>query len=445
MNYPFGKRILSVPASDMATEIQANYELWQKLYYETCSDASKGARIKWDDSKAESSGCPNGKCTVSEGIGYGMLIFVYMDNPTNNTQAKFDNLWKYYKAFSTDGVMNWIVDGCNQKKDDGGATDAELDVAFALLMAYKQWGNEQYLTDAKKLINSIWSLEVDQAKLLKPGSRFGNPYNPSYFATGVLRIFQEVDPAHDWASVANNCLALAKKCQNSTTGLVPDWCNNGGSSVDYNGSGTNKYGYDAVRTPWRITLDYLWFGTKAAKEFLAPITPWIKKSTPQSSPNYIRAQYNTDGTTSVTDWTDPVTCGSLIIPAMTDSTDSTWLLKRSWVMVNTHPNANNNYFNDSWQIIYELTLAGGFQNFYGKMNSVTPRIHSEKLWEARVDNGSISLTGPGSADVDLVDPSGSIIAHGSGTYSVSLQVPRSGLYFAKISGEATQVIPLMAP
>ena len=47
------------------------------------------ARIKHD----------NLQNSVSEGIAYGMLLLVYMDNDENNTQPKFDKIWAYYNNF----------------------------------------------------------------------------------------------------------------------------------------------------------------------------------------------------------------------------------------------------------------------------------------------------------------------------------------------------------
>ena len=44
--------------------------------------------------------------TVSEGIGYGMLIAVYMGD-----QTLFDNLWKYEQLhLDSNGLMNWSID-----------------------------------------------------------------------------------------------------------------------------------------------------------------------------------------------------------------------------------------------------------------------------------------------------------------------------------------------
>jgi len=87
------------PSSVNHNDVQAAYDVFLKGYYEESGDQ---ARIKWD----------NPAQTVSEGIGYGMLIFVFMDNVKNNTQGKFDKLWKYYQShLDGQGLMNWKING----------------------------------------------------------------------------------------------------------------------------------------------------------------------------------------------------------------------------------------------------------------------------------------------------------------------------------------------
>ena len=136
--------------------IQYAFMDFQTRLYEESGDK---ARIKWDTPTQ----------TVSEGIGYGMLIMVYMDNARNNTRAKFDKLWKYYNSFlDGNGLMNWKINGFSGIASENAATDAELDVAVALMEAYKQWGDATYLNDAKNLIAKIHTSEVNGNGYLKP-------------------------------------------------------------------------------------------------------------------------------------------------------------------------------------------------------------------------------------------------------------------------------------
>src|SRR5262249_4312595 len=89
--------------------------------------------------------------TVSEGIAYGMLIAVYM-----NDRALFDALWSGHGtlgcAVSSPGcLMTW-----NNTGGSGSATDADEDTAFALLMASRQWkGMGTYAADAMNVISAV--------------------------------------------------------------------------------------------------------------------------------------------------------------------------------------------------------------------------------------------------------------------------------------------------
>ena len=92
----------------------------------------------------------------------------------------------------------------------GGATDADEDIAFALVMADKQWGSAgtlNYLNLAKSADQQ--RLEPRDRRLASwpgPGDSWGRPtcganINISYFAPAFYRVFKQVDPGHDWDAV----------------------------------------------------------------------------------------------------------------------------------------------------------------------------------------------------------------------------------------------------
>src|SRR5215510_14436263 len=97
--------------------------------------------------------------TVSEGIAYGMLMAVYM--ATKDDQTLFDDLWRYSQAhLNGNGLMNWAISSGGMTTGGGAATDADEDIAFALVMADKQWGSAgtlNYLDLAKKQIANVWN------------------------------------------------------------------------------------------------------------------------------------------------------------------------------------------------------------------------------------------------------------------------------------------------
>ncbi|MBP5582588.1 MAG: hypothetical protein J6X43_01370, partial [Bacteroidales bacterium] len=148
--YPYG-----ITASQPNNaKIQSKFVSWDKTMYRESADGRYG-RIRFDDEKF----------TVSEGIGYGMLIYVYMTSETNDLcQERFDKLYAYYKRWSNgNGVMNWKIEGFESVNSYNGATDADLDVALALCLAAKQWGssdNYVYAEEAEKLLDAIYKKEV---------------------------------------------------------------------------------------------------------------------------------------------------------------------------------------------------------------------------------------------------------------------------------------------
>jgi endo-1,4-beta-D-glucanase Y len=218
----------------------------------------------------------SGEDTVSEGIGYGMLISVYM-----NDKTLFDGFWTYWKAHCASGsgsscLMTWRIGGAG---GSGSATDADEDVAFALLMASKQWGGGTYMSDATGMMAAIMSAEMGTSAPYVWG---GNNYksgnmtinNPSYYAPAFYRAFATASGNAAWTTIANgvyNQISAANAI--SSQGLISAWCNQGCTAAASNGAATDTiYQYDSHRIPWRIGLDYCWNGTAAAKTYLDKVS-----------------------------------------------------------------------------------------------------------------------------------------------------------------------------
>jgi hypothetical protein len=287
-------------------DVQAAYAQWKT---DTLVDAGGGTlRVQRLQSDPENpDGCTPHGSTVSEGIGYGMLIAVYMGD-----QSTFDGLWLFEQQ-NTDGngLMNWAPEGvpANPAAPEcgGGATDADEDMAFALLMANKQWGGQgsltkTYLAYAKQQITNIWNTEIRDSKLVAAGdgtwAGWGN-INISYFAPAYYRAFAKVDSdsTHHWTGASADAgsvvdggsvldtvydtidTALSTSGGNPSYGLVPAWCNdaNNACSVASNSSGPLPfyYQYDSCRTPFRIALDWCWNGEPRAQAYIAKTTAFF--------------------------------------------------------------------------------------------------------------------------------------------------------------------------
>lgn len=226
--------------------------------------------------------------TTSEGQSYTMLRAVWMGD-----RETFDGAWQWTKDNldrPNDRLSSWLFgqhdDGSwGVLTEEGGynsASDADQDMALALIFAYARWQDIKYLGDANLILQDLWGKEVFMAN--------GKPYlaandlekfststtaivNPSYFAPYAYRIFAMVDPNHDWLALVDTSYEVID--QSFSEGqLPPDWARidkRTGAVVPADDLSEN-FSYDALRTPWRLALDYQWYGDGRALNLLTKMS-----------------------------------------------------------------------------------------------------------------------------------------------------------------------------
>jgi endo-1,4-beta-D-glucanase Y len=295
----------------------------------------------------------NSNDTVSEGIAYGMVFAVYMTDKTT-----FDGLWAYAKARRNgNGLMNWHYDSSGNMANAGAATDADEDMAFALIMADKQWGG--YQGDASALVNAILSHEVDASNMLHPDDSGGTAdENPSYFAPAYYRVFQSYTGQSRWSQVVDSVYTVLNKCANATTGLVPDWCTPSSGAAARN----SHYGYDATRTPFRIAQDACWNNESRAVTYLAKVSGFFNKV----GPTGIVDGYNLDGTVAG-QYVSPAFEGPAGVSAMpsgqTDADFMRQIYTRTAVVAKAGSSSAYNYYNGSWALMTLMLMTGNLTPF----------------------------------------------------------------------------------
>ena len=229
--------------------------------------------------------------TTSEGQSYAMLRAVWQDD-----RATFDRVWAFtQEALSRpdDDLFAWKFgqrpDGSTGVLvDEGGqntASDADTDIALALVMAYGRWQESSYLEQAEPIISDIWTEQVVQiqgepvlvANQLEQSSQ-QVIVNPSYFAPYAYRIFAEIDAEHDWDALVTSSYDLIERSldaplnRDESAGLPPNWLRidrRTGEFLPYDGPLNSDYGYDALRVPWRLALDHEWNDEPRAEQVLA--------------------------------------------------------------------------------------------------------------------------------------------------------------------------------
>lgn len=244
-----------------------------------------------------------GDVTTSEGQSYTMLRAVWMDDKatfdrsfewTKENLKRSDNLFSWLYGKRPDGTM-----GVMPGSGENSASDADTDIALALLFAWSRWSDERYLDEAMPIIDAIWKKEVVMVA--------GKPYlaannlekaaktphvlvNPSYLAPYAYRIFAGVDHRHPWETLVDTSYEVIAESaklpveSGESAGLPPDWVllDRKTGALAPAASLSSHYGFDAMRIPFRLALDSMWFGEPRAEAALRQFKflgdEWEKKA-----------------------------------------------------------------------------------------------------------------------------------------------------------------------
>jgi endo-1,4-beta-D-glucanase Y len=104
-----------------------------------------------------------------------MILAAYL-----NDKSTFDGLWGFAQ-FTADanGLPNWRTSQSGEIWGEGSASDADLDIGFALLLAAHTFhpgdADSAYLTSAKSFLKNVMAHDVDSSDtmMLKPGDDWG--------------------------------------------------------------------------------------------------------------------------------------------------------------------------------------------------------------------------------------------------------------------------------
>jgi len=292
----------SLPAAPSKAEGTGNsigdyYAYWKAKYLIPSSGCAGDFKVDY-----------NGKgVTVSEAMGYGMLITAAMGRTDPGSKACFDGLNHFRKRFPSKlnhAFMCWKVPSNERAATDDCATDGEMDIAFALLLANRQWHDPSYLKEAKALISNIGTTLVrDDFSLrlgdwnVKEGQTRPSDIMPTHF-----RAFGSATGDPLWKQVEERCYVILEELQCGAapdTGLVPDfalkkgehWVPAGPRFLE--GRDDGDYYYNACRVPWRIGWAAISLDDERAKRIVARLIDWAEVSV--KHPVDFRAGYRLDG------------------------------------------------------------------------------------------------------------------------------------------------------
>lgn len=226
---------------------------------------------------------PSTDATTSEGQSYALLRAVWL-----NDKATFDGVWAWTEHHLQhrldDKLLSWKWKD-DKVADAANATDADQDIALALLFASKVWSDPIYEQRAKEIINDLWEVsvvEINGTLFLLPMNEShaqineGYLFNPSYLSPAHYRIFADVDHEHDWLKLTDDTYrTLQNTARLTPTGLPANWYTlnrkTGALSAapaNFGSGSQDLFSYDAFRVFWRVGLDAKWFNAPEAKNYL---------------------------------------------------------------------------------------------------------------------------------------------------------------------------------
>lgn len=359
-------------------DVVAAYGSWKSRYLEqvgTEPDGHPRYRVKTStDATAH---------TVSEGQGYGMLIAVHLAGSEPDAQQIFDGIWEFcldhpstIDSRLSDWYVNW--DESPDGNGDNSAFDGDADIAYALLLAERQWGNNDrfaYRAEALRVIAGMLASTIGpQSRLPMLGDWVdpnGSPYSQwttrsSDFMTGHFRAFAAVTGDGAWDEVVDAVQNATEHLQTAfspTAGLLPDFAVPM-SSVDHTlqpaaagfleGDHDGHYFYNAGRDPWRLTTDALVNDDAVSRAQALRMAEWVRTST-GADPQQIDAGFELDGTGIGQYFTSffvaPFGVASMVDPAGQAFLNDTYDSVRSQV---------ENYYEDSVTLLSLLVMTGNF-------------------------------------------------------------------------------------
>ena len=362
------------PSSFTAAQLNAHatafYDLWKAQYIKSdCGDY-----YVWNSDNSEK--------TVSEAHGYGMMLTAYFAGHDANAKSIFDGLYNYFRKNASNAspnLMDWKQLTCNDATtaDDNSASDGDIDIAYALLLAHVQWGSSgsiNYLEEARKVINAIMQYDVNHETWTVKLGDWSTSTSPNYyystrtsdFIPSHFRAFAAATGNSNWNRVIDKCYELIETMQTNhapATGLMPDFIINtnttptpaGASFLE--GANDGDYYYNACRNPWRLGLDYLLHGETKASNALTKLNTWLGTSTSNDASQVVNG-YKLDGT-KIHNFNDATFVGPLTVGGMLDTSGQSWL-DSLYSTLNYTSALSGDYYSDTIKLLSLLTISGNY-------------------------------------------------------------------------------------
>ena len=382
LGYPFGARLVryaagigpSQTSAAMDALLTKQYDAWKAArVVPVASIVPDGYAVRFSDSAY---------LTVSEGMGYGMLLAVLFAGHDAKAQQLFDGLLAVARRrhahaivpFDRGGkyLMDWRLNANGTSAGDGwNAMDGDLDIAMALLMADRQWGSAgawNYLQEARHTIAALksWCMARDGTTkgLAKP-----TVSRTSDYMIGHFRAFQAATGDRFWNTAIDRAYYLADRMQtvySAGVGLMPDFVVGTDTATPHPSPGflgdgndnENKFWWNACRNPWRYASDYVLSTDTRWKTVTSRMVGYFQKKVVAAGGDVtvIGTGYNLDGTIATRGnspaFMAPIMVGGCVDASHQSLVDALWKWNAS--------NLTTGYYDGEIQLLSMIVAAGNW-------------------------------------------------------------------------------------
>lgn len=206
--------------------------------------------------------------TTSEGQSYALLRAVW-----SGDWETFESVWQWtqdHLQVRDDQLFAWKWKG--RVLDINSATDADVDIALALILAAHRFDRSRYQNAAQRILADIWRHDVAQvgdAAYVTAGNwappQHDITLHVAYLAPYAYELFAQVDPERPWRKlVASSYRVLHWLYDDLGVTFPPDIVYlekaTGHLKLRRDRNHRESLGtYDIVPLPWRLAVDAQWF------------------------------------------------------------------------------------------------------------------------------------------------------------------------------------------
>ncbi|MFB7469379.1 glycosyl hydrolase family 8 [Kitasatospora sp. NPDC056184] len=317
---------------------------------------------------------------VAEGQGYGLVITALMAGADPGARTAFDGLLTFVLAHPSVNNPDLLAAeqdaSCRSVNGSDSATDGDLDVAYGLLLADRQWGSTgtyDYKKLAVKRINAIKASEINPSThltLLGDWSGSGDPLHyvtrSSDWMVDHFRAFRSATGDAAWDTVRSahqNLITSQQSTYAASTGLLADFVVNTNSTPKpapgevLESPHDGDYGWNACRDPWRIGADAVTSGDAASLASARRLNSWIRSKT-GGNPDRVVTGYRLNGS-AFDSGTDMAFTAPFVVTATTDPGSQAWL-DALWNKLVATPIDPSLYYGGSVQLQSMIVASGNY-------------------------------------------------------------------------------------